>query len=141
MFINAVTRCVLAAGLALVAFVPAAGAKKVKPEQVLYDFCSKANCSDGENPKSGLIMDGSGNLYGTTASGGGNVNDDQCPSGCGEVFKLAPDGTETVLYNFCSQAECSDGAEPYAGLIVDGSGNLYGTTVLGGIYDCEHEFI
>ena len=141
MFTNAATKCILAAGLALTVFVPAASAKKVKPEQVLYDFCSKANCSDGEYPKSGLIMDSSGNLYGTTNSGGGNVNDAQCPAGCGEVFKLAPDGTETVLYNFCSQAECSDGAGPYAGLIMDGSGNFYGTTVLGGIYDCEHVWV
>jgi uncharacterized repeat protein (TIGR03803 family) len=48
------------------------------------------------------------------------------------VFKLSPDGTETVLYSFCSLPSCSDGAGPQAGLIADRAGNLYGTTYIGG---------
>src|SRR5271168_4892131 len=60
---------------------------------VLYSFCQLANCADGLEPYGGLIFDGAGNLYGTTATGGA--------SGGGVVFKLTPnsDGswTETVL--------------------------------------------
>ncbi|MBV8799241.1 MAG: hypothetical protein JO208_05485 [Alphaproteobacteria bacterium] len=93
-------------------------------ETVLYTFCSQANCADGATSRGGLIVDGAGNLYGTTLSGGAGQG--------GTVFKLAPDGTYTVLYSFCSQQNCSDGASPYSGLIMDGSGNLYGTTTGGG---------
>jgi uncharacterized repeat protein (TIGR03803 family) len=56
------------------------------------------------------------------------------PCGYGTVFKLTPSGsgyTKTVLYNFCSQPYCTDGANPFAGLIDDASGNLYGTTYNG----------
>jgi uncharacterized repeat protein (TIGR03803 family) len=79
-------------------------------------------------------MDQSGNLYGTTVAGGSN-----CPAsdygGCGTVFKIAPDGTETVLYSFCpDNNRCNDGIYPHAGLIMDGTGNLYGTAEEGGLY-------
>jgi uncharacterized repeat protein (TIGR03803 family) len=95
-------------------------------ETVLYSFCSKPNCSDGANPQAGLLLDSAGNLYGTT-EGGGNSSE------AGVVFKLSPSGTETVLHSFCSLSNCSDGAFPQAGLIVDRAGNLYGTTVNGGL--------
>ena len=96
-------------------------------ETVLYSFCEKDNCADGAVPfYSGLITDASGNLYGTTKVGGRN--------GVGTVFELTPAGRETVLYNFCSQGGCADGATPTAGLITDASGKLYGTTQSGG-YD------
>src|ERR1700730_2233096 len=92
-------------------------------ENVLYNFCSQTNCADGAAPYAGLIRDGEGNFYGTTLKGGSH--------GHGTVYKLAPDGggwRETVLYNFCSESNCSDGASPYAGLVMDPAGNLYGTT-------------
>jgi uncharacterized repeat protein (TIGR03803 family) len=101
-------------------------------ESVLYSF---AGPPDGLDPAAaGLIFDPAGNLYGTTAYGGSTSN---CGSlGCGVVFKLTPnsDGswTESVLYNFCPATGCLDGASPYAGVIFDLSGNLYGTTSLGG---------
>ena len=67
-------------------------------------------------------MDRLGNLYGTTQIGG--------TSGNGTVFKVeAHSGHETVLYSFSGG---SDGALPYAGLVMDGPGNLYGTTQNGG---------
>ena len=91
---------------------------------VLYKFCSLANCTDGEQPFAGLIEDASGNLYGTTSLGGANKG--------GTVFKLDSAGNYTVLYSFCSQANCADGWGPYAGLIEDAAGNLYGTTFWGG---------
>jgi uncharacterized repeat protein (TIGR03803 family) len=95
-----------------------------EPETVLYTFTGG---SDGANPEAGLTADSKGNLYGTTAFGGA--------SGDGVVFKLTPGGTETVLYNFCTvntPTSCSDGSEPFAGLLADSNGNLYGTTNFGG---------
>ena len=101
-------------------------------ETVLYSF---KGGSDGAGPSAGLIADKEGALYGTTAGGGGISG---CPfpfsaGGCGTVFKLTPPAngqtwTETVLYRFCSQPGCSDGANPSAGLIADKEGALYGTT-------------
>jgi hypothetical protein len=100
-------------------------------ETVLYSFCSQAGCADGKNPSAGLIMDASGNLYGTTNAGGNTST-----SG-GTVFQLTPDSTgtawtETVLHSFCSQTACGDGSFPTGDLIMDASGNLYGTTARGG---------
>jgi uncharacterized repeat protein (TIGR03803 family) len=100
---------------------------KVTPsgkETVLYSFCSRRRCRDGASPVAGLIFDAEGNLYGTTYSGGAH--------GSGTVFKVTPSGKETVLHSFCSQSDCADGNEPYAGLIFDKKGNLYGTTYRGG---------
>jgi uncharacterized repeat protein (TIGR03803 family) len=91
-------------------------------EAVLYRFCSAQNCTDGSRPNySDVIIDGAGNLYGTTFEGGAN--------GAGVVFKLSPAGkswTETVLYSFCSAQDCGDGRYPTNGLIADAAGNLYG---------------
>lgn len=100
-------------------------------ETVLYSFCSQTNCADGAEPYAGVVFDQQGNLYGTTYSGG-NQNGVCDPSGCGVVFKLTPEGKETVLYSFCSHAGCSDGANPLAGLVFDREGNLYGTAEFGG---------
>jgi uncharacterized repeat protein (TIGR03803 family) len=101
---------------------------------VLYSFCSVANCADGFLPNGGLVRDAPGNLYGTTALGG---NAGEC---CGTVFKLDTTGKETVLYKFCSVANCADGSFPIGGdgfffdetLVLDAAGNLYGTTPNGG---------
>ncbi|MGO9084012.1 MAG: choice-of-anchor tandem repeat GloVer-containing protein [Candidatus Sulfotelmatobacter sp.] len=85
--------------------------------------------TDGGVPTSVLIQDNAGNLYGTTMRGG--IFFDECDFGCGVVFKLDSSGNESVLYSFCSvivSGLCSDGASPYAGVVEDGSGNLYGTT-------------
>jgi len=89
--------------------------------ETLHNFWS----SDGGGPAGGVILDGSGNLYGTTAGGG--------TYGFGTVFKLAPlsggGWQRNVLYSFKSG---TDGATPFAGLIFDSAGNLYGTTTYGG---------
>ena len=71
-----------------------------------------------------IIRDSSGNLYGTTNNGG--TADE------GVVFKVDTAGQETVLYNFTGGA---DGGDPYAGVIRDSAGNLYGTTFYGGTAD------
>jgi uncharacterized repeat protein (TIGR03803 family) len=97
-------------------------------EQVLYSFRSKGN--DGNNPYSSLIFDSAGNLYGTTSDGGS----DKCKYGCGTVFELSPQQgsgwSETVLHHF--QGSGSDGEAPYGSLTLNKEGHLFGTTCLGG---------
>jgi uncharacterized repeat protein (TIGR03803 family) len=92
-------------------------------ENLLYIFTGG---EDGAYPDAGVIMDQSGNLYGTTAEGGDLAC--QPPHGCGTVFQLTPSGsgwTENTLYSFSGG---NDGWYPEAGLIFDPSGNLYGAT-------------
>jgi uncharacterized repeat protein (TIGR03803 family) len=105
-------------------------------ESILYNFCSLTNCADGAGPIAGLIFDQAGNLYGTTVIGGSGVFCSR-KGGCGVVFKLTPnvDGswTESVLYNFCSLTNCTDGFFPIGTLIFDQTGNLYSMAVEGGI--------
>ena len=76
-------------------------------------------------PMGSLVMDAKGNLYGTTWAGG--------MYGAGTVFKLTPTGDESILHSFSGQA---DGGSPMDGLVMDGQGNLYGTTLLGGNTQC-----
>jgi uncharacterized repeat protein (TIGR03803 family) len=85
---------------------------------VLYNFAGSA---DGGDPYASLIRDAAGNLYSTVDYGG--------TSFAGAVFKVAPDGTETVLYSFTGGA---DGAYPFSAVVRDKAGNLYGTTSQGG---------
>jgi uncharacterized repeat protein (TIGR03803 family) len=106
--------------LTLIATLPALA----QTESVLYNFCSLTFCHDGLNPYGAPVMDSEGNFYGTTFFGGA--------SGSGTVFKVSPDGTETVLYSFL--AGTLDGNDPAAGVIMDKQGNLYGTTFSGGTY-------
>jgi uncharacterized repeat protein (TIGR03803 family) len=77
-------------------------------------------------------MDATGNLYGTTTGGGTST---LCSNGCGTVFKLTPGTggtwTEKLLNSF---GRSKDGQYPYAGVILDAAGNLYGTTSGGGAY-------
>jgi uncharacterized repeat protein (TIGR03803 family) len=99
-------------------------------EAVLYSFCSQQNCVDGAEPYASLIKVGD-RLFGTTRQGGAN--------GWGTVFSIGrKTGAEQVVYSFCSQSMCADGAEPQAGLI-NVSGTLYGTTFEGGTDSCEFE--
>lgn len=105
---------------------------KVAPnglETLLHAF---AGGGDGARPFGGLTADSAGNLYGTTFNGGSTA---VCPSDCGTIFKIAANGSETVLHSFCTSAKCSDGSGPLGGLIADAFGNLYGTTEDGGLSD------
>jgi uncharacterized repeat protein (TIGR03803 family) len=102
----------------------------------LYSFCSQADCTDGESPAAGLIQGSDGYFYSTTYAGGANENESDDYSG-GTVFKIAPSGTLTTLYSFCSMLVpgtdvCLDGSEPEAGLTQGSDGNFYGTTYAGG---------
>jgi uncharacterized repeat protein (TIGR03803 family) len=100
-------------------------------ETILHNF--QGIPTDGWRPLGGVIFDTSGNLYGTTFFGG---TPEICPrqTGCGTVFELTPAGggvwNETILHKF--QDSPTDGAGPDAGLILDASGNLFGTTAGGG---------
>ena len=140
-------------------------------ESVLYSFCAQANCTDGEEPDGGVMLDQSGNLFGT-ARGGGTSNDGVLfelvpagsqwkysvlanfdgtngaspsgplsPDGAGGVYGTTAgftdgasatvfdfNGTLQTLYTFCTQKGCPDGKNPASNLILDGSGNLLGTT-------------
>jgi uncharacterized repeat protein (TIGR03803 family) len=89
-----------------------------KTEKVLYSFTGGA---DGGQPLGGVIRDAAGNLYSTTAFGG--------TSGDGVVFRLSPTGEETVLEQFSDAVEAIN---PFAGVVGDAAGNLYGTTFGGG---------
>jgi uncharacterized repeat protein (TIGR03803 family) len=94
------------------------GTSEARSFKVLHSFSAG---QDGAYPEAGLILDSSGNLYGTTSSGG--------PCNYGTVFKIAPDGTETVLYTFtCGRI----GLQPDDTLVMDVKGNLYGATIAGG---------
>ena len=93
-------------------------------ETLLYKFGTNGS-ADGVYPSGGLVFDANGNLYGTTEHGGA--------FNAGTVFELSPGlrgWTETVLHSFGG----SDGAYPTSGLAIDAAGNLYGTTIQGGLY-------
>lgn len=94
-------------------------------ETVLYSFISNP---DGAFPFAGLTFDASGNLYGTTYGGG---------NGVGTVYELSPNGRggwgESVLYSFCAQPNCADGAYPN-GQVQGANGTFYASTETGGAY-------
>ena len=94
-------------------------------EEILHSFTGGLTNGDGANPVAGMTFDAAGNLYGTTMGGG-------IPA-VGMVFKMsrsASGWSEQVLYPFSALG--SDGHAPYAGVIFDAAGNLYGTTTAGG---------
>jgi uncharacterized repeat protein (TIGR03803 family) len=93
--------------------------------------------ADGANPLAGLTVDAQGNLFGTTEYGGsGDCTSKHEVVGCGTVFELSYSAgsgwTETMLHSFAGNSS-GDGALPFASLILDSSGNLYGTTFAGGL--------
>src|SRR5580704_4880689 len=93
-------------------------------ETILYDFPNASH--DGGGPAAGLVLDQSGNLYGT-ASGGG---DSHCS--CGVVFKMTPGSNGKWSYTVLHRFTGTDGYSPQASLTLDSKGNIYGTTTEGG---------
>jgi uncharacterized repeat protein (TIGR03803 family) len=95
--------------------------------RVLHTFHGR----DGANPVGVLVRDAAGNLYGTTGvGGGGNCSGGE---GCGTVFKMDKTGKEVWLHDFNG----ANGAGPYAGLLRDAAGDLFGTTLEGGDTSCS----
>ena len=93
----------------------------------LHAFCSEIPCDDGGIPLGQLLLDAAGNVIGTTQIGGKNNE--------GTLFELSPTKRkwkERVLYSFCSEQNCADGASPIGGVTMDGAGNLLGTTEVSG---------
>jgi uncharacterized repeat protein (TIGR03803 family) len=93
---------------------------------------------NGADPKGVLVQASNGNLYGTTVGGGSGTYGDG-----GTVFEIIQEGSaivsQPILYRFCSQTNCTDGSEPYAGLVQAVNGDLYGTTYEGGAgVDCTN---
>src|SRR4051812_48311558 len=105
-----------------VALVLAAASGAVAQEKIIHNF--NANGKDGYGPAVGLVFDADGNLFGTTENGGANA--------FGILYELSPAKVggwfERVLFAF----NRGPGIYPDSGLVVDGSGNLYGTTLEGG---------
>jgi uncharacterized repeat protein (TIGR03803 family) len=113
----------------LATFLLASAIASAQTGTVLYSF---NGTTDGKTPYGGVVLDSAGNLYGTTFEGG-----DTCYSllySCGVVFKLTPSGTETLVHPFVGSGKpgLHDGDWPWAGLVMDKKGNLYGTTSSGG---------
>ncbi len=93
---------------------------------ILYSFCTRANCADGAAPEGGLVQGSDGNFYGTTAAGGEYAN--FYSYNFGTVFRITPAGTLTTLHEFAGP----DGVAPWASLVPGSDGNFYGTTSGGG---------
>jgi uncharacterized repeat protein (TIGR03803 family) len=96
-----------------------------------YRFCPGSSCTDGANPVAGVIEGTVGTtiyMIGTTEWGG--------TAGAGTVFAFG-NSANNVIHSFCVNAGCPDGANPVAGLIMDGNGTVYGTTEAGGNYTCQ----
>jgi uncharacterized repeat protein (TIGR03803 family) len=105
-------------------------------EKVLYQF---QGTKDGSSPSSSLVLDASGNLYGTTMQGGEGFSN--CNYGCGTVFEIrrsaASPWQEKTIYSFQGG---TDGFGPSGNLVFDEAGNLYGTTVGGGkLGSCSYQ--
>ena len=96
-------------------------------ESILHSF---GNGTDGRDPLAGIVFDTAGNIYGTTERGGTGSPQD-CHGSCGTVYQLMPSNggwVENILVNF----DVTNGQTPYGNLIIDSSGDLYGTTASGG---------
>lgn len=102
-----------------IAFLPALCFAQTYTFSTLVNF---TNAKRGPYYPSNLIIDGNGNLYGTSYGGGTYGN--------GTVFRVSPTGTVSTLHSFAGYP--TDGTYPYAALTRDSAGNLYGTTYSGG---------
>jgi hypothetical protein len=118
-------RALASAVIIAAAVLASSGAARASTYKIIHEF------EVPKRPTGNLTMDAAGNLYGTTSNGGngGASCATEGPSGCGVVWKLAPNGILTMLYQFTGGA---DGAFPVAGVIWEAAGNPYGTTENGG---------
>jgi uncharacterized repeat protein (TIGR03803 family) len=102
--------------------------------KTLYVFCSQGGdeCTDGLLPRAGVVQGTKGKFYGTTGYGGAAGATCTNQGGCGTIFSITTSGARQTLYSFCSQANCTDGGFPFAGLVQGTDVKFYGTTAGGG---------
>src|ERR1700759_3913226 len=113
-FRGSLVRPLLAGASVLILVAGAESAQATGKEKVLHSFTGYATGQDGGLPYGGVVLDDAGNLYGTTFNGGANDY--------GTVFKIAPNGKETILHSFVNDGQ--DGTNPQAGVILDKQGNI-----------------
>jgi uncharacterized repeat protein (TIGR03803 family) len=98
----------------------------------LLDYLCDESCVQGSKASAGMTLAGDGNFYGTTAYGGNgkyrNLNQ------AGTIYRANAATGLTTLYSFCAKLGCQDGDDPYEPVILGSDGNLYGTTVVGGLH-------
>jgi uncharacterized repeat protein (TIGR03803 family) len=87
-------------------------------ESVIYNFCHSTKCADGSTPGT-IVSDGTGNMLGITSGGGANRS--------GIVYRMSPGGSQSILYSFCAQTSCTDGAAPND-ITLAPDGSVWGTT-------------
>jgi len=120
---------------AIIAFAVLTGSPAASAQANTYTVIHDFTGTDGEYPWYNLILDASGNLYGTAALGDSN-NSNCGQNGCGTVFKLSKtaggEWRRAVLHVFTGDP---DGWQPGGSLVFDAAGNLYGTTIYGGTYN------
>ena len=107
-----------------VAIIAPTGAS-AKGLKVLHSFAGPP--SDGSYPYNNVTFDKSGDILGASDLGGS--------ANSGTIFKIARDGTETVLHSFDGG---SGGSDPNGGVTIDPSGNIFGTTTFGGGQSCRN---
>jgi hypothetical protein len=106
-------------------------------EKVLHGFVN----TPAGNPVAGLVMDATGNLYGTTMLG---ATETSCGGGCGTLIKLSPASTGWTYKVVHQFGTGTDGFHPTGDLVLDASGNMYGTTQAGGaqgsgmVFEIQH---
>jgi uncharacterized repeat protein (TIGR03803 family) len=105
---------------------------KITPGGTLTTLYTFTGGGDGGDPTGTLVEDSHGNFYGTTQGGGAR--------NWGTIFNITPEGALTTVYSFCGKANCTDGAQPSAGLIRATDGNFYGTTDEGGNSACNQPY-
>jgi uncharacterized repeat protein (TIGR03803 family) len=122
---------ILALGLLTLAAQTKFSAANATSEAVIYNFCDKNFCADGATPLGTVTLDAQGDVFGTTNLGGVPKDGCEFTDGCGAVYKLRLHNgfyLQKVLYSFCAQKGCADGAFPIGSLVEDTAGNLYGVT-------------
>ena len=121
----------LALGLTAWAMVSTPSMGQIYSVSVVHSFGGGSIPDDGARPDYPPTLASDGNFYGTTSQGGTTAIHGS--TGAGVAYKMALDGTLTILHNFADGSVPNDGDDPACPLIEDTNGDLYGTTFVGGV--------
>jgi uncharacterized repeat protein (TIGR03803 family) len=105
----------------------------------LLSYSCNTNYCTGSKPYAGLTLAGDGNFYSTTSYGGDGQY--RTLNQAGTIYRANPQTGLTTMYSFCSRLGCQDGDDPYTPLTLGSDGNLYGTTILGGLHKHGTAFV